>query len=171
MASQKAKNMPRAFSPVGTKSRWQQNLPISGVLHSMFFVLFPVSIFPRRRESSRLATSLWEQAERSTAARRAEAVRLLDQAAERARVQLDALLQVRGRSINRIDDDLTKSLFPSRAFWLALLRFVGDDGGFSCPWLLVPLACPLRRCSLQSWETFVVVGNTRGVGVLKIMLL
>eukprot|EP00752_Nemacystus_decipiens_P008781 g7835.t1 len=45
------------------------------------------------RESSQLAASLWEKAERSTSTRRAEAVRLLDRAAERARVQLDALLQ------------------------------------------------------------------------------
>eukprot|EP00903_Cladosiphon_okamuranus_P006278 g6160.t1 len=55
------------------------------------------------RESSRLAASLWEQAERSTAARTAEAVRLLDQAAERARVQLDALLQAQEeRSLEKV---------------------------------------------------------------------
>ncbi|CAN0208525.1 unnamed protein product, partial [Ectocarpus sp. 13 AM-2016] len=44
------------------------------------------------RESSQVAANLWEQAERSTSARRGEAVRLLNEAADRARVKLDELL-------------------------------------------------------------------------------
>ncbi|CAM9658462.1 unnamed protein product, partial [Ectocarpus sp. 8 AP-2014] len=44
------------------------------------------------RESSQVAANLWEQAERSTSARREEAVRLLGEAADRARVKLDELL-------------------------------------------------------------------------------
>ncbi|CAB1110728.1 unnamed protein product [Ectocarpus sp. CCAP 1310/34] len=44
------------------------------------------------RESSQVAANLWEQAERSTSARREEVVRLLDEAADRARVKLDELL-------------------------------------------------------------------------------
>lgn len=41
-----------------------------------------------------MAARLWEQAERSTSARREEAIRLLDEAADKARVKLDALLAV-----------------------------------------------------------------------------
>ncbi|CAM9598295.1 unnamed protein product [Ectocarpus sp. 12 AP-2014] len=44
------------------------------------------------RESSQVAANLWEQAERSTSARREETVRLLDEAADRATVKLDELL-------------------------------------------------------------------------------
>ncbi|CAN0113787.1 unnamed protein product [Pylaiella littoralis] len=45
------------------------------------------------RKSAQLAANLCEQAERSSLARREEAVRLLDQAADKARAQLGALVQ------------------------------------------------------------------------------
>lgn len=67
--------------------------------------------FVDRRESSQLEASLWEQAERSTAARKEEVVRQLDEAAGRARERLNAVLQVwAGGDVSRFRRGLLLSL-------------------------------------------------------------
>ncbi|CAM9431979.1 unnamed protein product [Ectocarpus sp. 12 AP-2014] len=78
------------------------------------------------RESSQVAANLWEQAERSTSARREEAVRLLDEAADRARVKLDELLaEQEEQGLRAIRD-------RSSAERKAALKRVREEGGRRC---------------------------------------
>ncbi|CBJ29299.1 expressed unknown protein [Ectocarpus siliculosus] len=79
-----------------------------------------------RRESSHVAANLWKQAERSTSARREEALRLLGEAADRARVKLDELL------VEQEEQGLRAIRDRSSAERKAALKRIREEGERRC---------------------------------------
>lgn len=94
-------------------SLWLLSFLLSGVLHlrmnlrhlfhslTLRFIATHLLAAPGRRETAESAADLRDQAARSTGERRDEAVKVLDQAAARARDDLQALLRVRATFLYR----------------------------------------------------------------------
>ena len=77
--------------------RLPSRMNLCHLLHSLTLRVIATHLFaaPDRREIAESAADLRDQAARSTGERRDEAVKVLDQAAARARDDLQALLRVR----------------------------------------------------------------------------